>query len=165
MRTTPLYTREELMERFGLEIHKNMDGLTGRNPQVTRIKSPDHAEWAGARIGDFLAQPPTNPNLRQTQTERVEHNNHLHWALRAESPYWQGDIFIEAEIRPGFDPVYQYFDRLREVFPQLLDAVENAAPWPQRHQPVHDAVMTMLKDSGRQNNDPPHLVNLHQRYG
>ena len=165
-KTRPIYTQKELMEHFGLQIHDSMDGLTGKNAKDTRIRHQDHAEMVGASIGEFLAHPPTNPDCRQTQAQRVEHNGYLHWSLRAESPHWQGDIFINAETRPGFDPVYQYLDPLQEVFPQLLEAVENADPWPQRHQPTRDTITQILHHRHLQNGEtPPHLADLHQRYG
>jgi hypothetical protein len=161
----PSYTREELMEHFGLQVHDSADRLTGANANATLIREPYQAEMASARVGEFLACPPTNPDCRQTRTGRVEHGTNLHWSLRAEGPHWQGDIFVAAGVKPGFDPVYEYLDRLPEVFPQLLGAVESAEPWPQKHQSIHDAFRMLLHHQHRRTGAPPHLANLHQRYG
>jgi hypothetical protein len=163
IKTRPIYTRKELMEHFGLQIHDNTDGLTGKNASATRIR---YAEMPGASIGEFLARPPANPDCRQTRAGRVEHDGWLHWSLRAEGPHWQGDIFIKAEARPDFDPVYQYLDHIQEAFPHLLEAVENADLWPQRHHSIADTITQILHHRhGRNGGDPTHLANLDQRYG
>ena len=147
------------MKYFGLQVFDSTDNLTGQDPESTQIKHQEDAGLIGAKVGQFLAHPPTNTDCRQTQAARVEHNAYLHWFLRAEGPHWQGDLFISAEVRNNLDPVYEYLDQIQEIFPQMLEAVGNADPWPQKHRRWRASVMSITRY------DPAKLASLHQRYG
>ena len=159
-RSTPRITPEKLREKYGLEIYDDISELTGEHPERTIVKRQLDAEVLGVNKGRVVAMPPVNPNPIDTEIIGSEGPGRRKWIRRVEGPHWQADLFIEAEDSEWGTPIYDLFDRLGEIVPQMKRAVETTPPWRE----VHD---TMRKTKDRvlfnARSEPPH--GLHQRYG
>ena len=153
-------TPEELREKHGLEVYDNISQLTGEHPERTVVKEQSLAESLGVKRGQAVAMPPVNPNPVDTEIIRELKNGRVNWIRRVEGPHWQADLFIQAEYNELGEPIYELFDRLGEVMPQMKAAAENTSPWRE----IHDtAKKTMDRVLSNTRQEPPH--GLHQRYG
>ena len=104
--------------------------------------------------------PPVNPNPRDTEIISEPGLGRRKWIRRVEGPHWQADLFIEAEDSEWGEPLYDMFDRLGEVVPQMKVAVETTPPWRELHNTMRKTMDSVLGVPGT---EPPH--GLHQRYG
>ena len=158
--STPRITPEELREKYGLEIYDDISGLTGERPERTVVKNEWEAEILGVKKGQVVAMPPANPEPRDTEIIRREGPGRRKWIRRVEGPHWQADLFIEAEESTWGEPLYEMFDRLGEVVPQMKTTVETTPPWREIHNTMRKTADRVLGNPG---SVPPH--GLHQRYG
>ena len=158
--STSKITPEELREKHGLEIYDDISGLTGEHPERTIVKRQLDAEILGVNKGKVVAMPPVNPKPIDTETIRGEGLGKRKWIRRVEGPHWQADLFIEAEDSEWGEPLYDLFDRLEEVVPQMKMAVETTPPWREIHNTMRKTKDRVLFNA---RSEPPH--GLHQRYG
>ena len=160
-------TREQLREDYGLVVLEDISDLKGENPERRIVRDEMHSDILGVPKGAVLAHLPENPDRRQTCTIRMEGGGSLSWIMRAEGPLWQADLFIEADECPWGEPIYEYLDKLQCLFPTMKRAVEDAEPWPQKHETMEATVKGIFSETitpeQRERMNPPR--NLYQRYG
>ena len=157
-------TRERLREDFSLEVFDSLGELNGRCPGRRVVRNQDDAELLGVRRGQLAAHPPANGSPVQVNTGRTERHGRLHWAMSAEGPYWQGNLLLEAEARPQGEPLYAFFDRLGEIFPQLERAVQLEEHWPQGHEPMMRTVEAVLSRAELEEPKLPELARANRWY-
>ena len=162
-RSTSRITPEELREKYGLEIYDDISGLTGEHPERTIVKNEWHAEILGVNKGQAVAMPPVNPKPKDTEIIRGEVLGRREWIRRVEGPHWQADLFIEAEGSEWGEPIYDIFDRLGEVVPQMKRAVETTPPWREIHNTMRKTEDRILWNPRNSETEGP--KGLHQRYG
>ena len=157
-------TPEELREQHGLEIYETIQGLTGKHPERGIVKSEFHEEILGVERGQVVAMPPANPTPKDTRVRWNRQGYEPQWAYRVEGPHWQADLFISAEKEALGSPVYDLFDRLEEIIPDMKRAVEETPPWTQEHNTMGRNIKRILEGGG-QDRSLEGRHGLHQRYG
>ena len=127
----------------------------------------------GLPIGTLVGTPPQNDNLRPACIVRFqEGGGELKWYYRAESPYWQADLFLSTrpfngQAIPEAEPIYAYFDSLQAVLPAMQEAVDGCeCPWTQRKPESTSQIYKRLSELGlraslHETKEPA----LYQRYG
>ena len=159
----PRITPEELREKYGLEIYDDISGLTGEHPERTIVKNEWDAEILGVSKGQVVAMPPVNPKPRDTEIISGQGPERRKWLRRVEGPHWQADLFIEAEGSECGEPIYDIFDRLGEVVPQMKRAVEITPPWREIHNTMRATKDRILRNPRKPGTEGP--IGLPQRYG
>ena len=159
-RSTLTISPDELREKYGLEIYDDISELTGEHPERTIVKNEWNAEILGVNKGQVVAMPPVNPKPKDTEIIRGEVLGRREWIRRVEGAHWQADLFLEAEESEWGQPIYDLFDRLGNVVPQMKRAVETTPPWREIHETMKKTLDRILMNS---KTEVP--KGLHQRYG
>ena len=165
--------KQQLRERYGIEAYEPGQEPDWLNPRRANIRDPLQARVIGLPIGTLVGVPPQNGNLRPVCIVRFQkRSGELNWYYRAESPYWQADLFLSArpfneQADSEAEPIYAYFDSLQAVLPAIQEAVDGCeGPWPQSKPESADQIhKRLIEHSLRARLDETREPSLYQRYG
>ena len=163
----------KLRERCGIEAYEPGQEPSWLDPKRSKIRNALQEMMIGLPIGTLVGVPPQNGNLRPIRIVRFqEKGGELKWFYRAESPYWQADLFLSANLFneqaiPEVEPIYAYFDSLQAVLPEMQEAVDGCEyPWTQGKPESASQIYKRLSENGLrarliETREPA----LYQRYG
>ena len=165
--------KEKLRERYGIEAYEPGQEPSWLDPKRSKIRNALQEMVIGLPIGTLVGVPPQNGNLRPACIVRFqEKGGELKWFYRAESPYWQADLFLSANLFneqaiPEVEHIYAYFDSLQAVLPAMQEAVDGCEyPWTQKKTENANQIYHRLREPGflakRMETREP---DLYQRYG
>lgn len=164
--------KKKLRERYGIEAYDPGQAPGWMDPRGARIRDAFQARVIGLPIGTLVGIPPRNENLRPACIVRFQESGGLNWYYRAESPYWQADLFLSARpfderATSEAEPIYAYFDSLQAILPTMQEAVDNCEhPWTQRKPESANQIHKRLSEPREQGKlKETREPNLYQRYG
>ena len=165
--------KEKLRERYGVEAYEPGQEPSWLDPKRSKIGDALQEMVIGLPIGTLVGMPPQNDNLKPACIVRFqEKGGELKWFYRAESPYWQADLFLSAnpfngqEI-PEVEPIYAYFDSLQAMLPAMQEAVDGCEyPRTQSKPESASQIYKHLSENGlRARLNETKEPALYQRYG
>ena len=165
--------KDKLRERFGIEAYEPGQEPDWMDPKKSKIRDAFQAMVIGLPKGTLVGMPPRNGNLKPARIVRFRKvGEELKWYYRAESPYWQADLFLSTspcheQAIPEAELIYAYFDGLQAVLPSMQEAVDGCEyPWTQRRPESANDIRKRLSEPEdrarlRETKEPA----MYQRYG